>query len=378
MSPPPAPASPPAPDPDPDPDPAPDPTFRPGPRARPRPRSRIRLRPGLPLRLRIRLRPWLRLRLPLRLRLRRCRRAVLGGAGHLGAPRHRPPPSRPARRTRACLRPGGPAGRRRAAHRAAARRATARRAAGPARAGRAGPAPRAPRSRPAPARPPARRPGRALGRRPARCRTRPHGADPAVAGHRQPDGLPGPGLAAAAPAGRRPRPDGPAAAGARVRRTARAVAGRPQPRLEVRAARSAPSPTDGRPRPFLRSPGPYGRLPGIAVEAPHECDAGMQRDGVAAVPPAGRGERSWWLGQLVEATPLDVWEERFGGRAAEEVVALPMADEWAGELHAAWCRAAVRQRNPHWSRALLGRPSAPPASGPGRPRSPSARSSSRS
>ncbi len=108
-----------------------------------------------------------------------------------------------------------------------------------------------------------------------------------------------------------------------------------------------------------------GVSPGIAVEAPHECDAGMQRDGVAAVPPSGRGERSWWLGQLVEATPLDVWEERFGGRAAEEVVALPVADEWAGELHAAWCRAAVRQRNPHWSRALLGRPSAPPASGPG-------------
>ncbi|MFI1185588.1 DUF5691 domain-containing protein [Streptomyces californicus] len=108
-----------------------------------------------------------------------------------------------------------------------------------------------------------------------------------------------------------------------------------------------------------------GVSPAIAVEAPHECDAGMQRDGVAAVPPAGRGERSWWLGQLVEATPLGVWEERFGGRAAEEVVALRVADDWAGELHAAWCRAAVRQRNQHWSRALLGRPSAPPASGPG-------------
>ncbi|MFE9696959.1 DUF5691 domain-containing protein [Streptomyces sp. NPDC006270] len=103
----------------------------------------------------------------------------------------------------------------------------------------------------------------------------------------------------------------------------------------------------------------------IAVEAPHECDAGMQRDGVSAVPPTGRGERSWWLGQLVEATPLGVWEERFGGRSAEEVVALPVADGWAGELHGAWCRAALRQRNPQWARALLGRPSAPPASGPG-------------
>ncbi|PCG82144.1 hypothetical protein CIB93_31460, partial [Streptomyces sp. WZ.A104] len=103
----------------------------------------------------------------------------------------------------------------------------------------------------------------------------------------------------------------------------------------------------------------------IAVEAPHECDAGMQRDGVVAVPPTGRGERSWWLGQLVEATPLGIWEERFGGRPAEDIVALPVADEWAVELHTAWCRAAVRQRNPQWARALLGAPSAPPASGPG-------------
>lgn len=103
----------------------------------------------------------------------------------------------------------------------------------------------------------------------------------------------------------------------------------------------------------------------IAVEAPHECDAAMQRDGVAPVPPSGRGERSWWLGQLVEATPLAVWRERFGGRTAEEVVALPVADGWGAELHAAWCRAAVRQRDPEWARALLGTPSTPPASGPG-------------
>ncbi|WEH35473.1 DUF5691 domain-containing protein [Streptomyces sp. AM 4-1-1] len=103
----------------------------------------------------------------------------------------------------------------------------------------------------------------------------------------------------------------------------------------------------------------------IAVEAPHECDAAMRRDGVAPAPPSGRGERSWWLGQLVEATPLTAWPPRFGGRAAREIVELPVADGWAEELHAAWCRAAVRQRDPEWARALLGTPSAPPATGPG-------------
>ncbi|MGW7055970.1 DUF5691 domain-containing protein [Streptomyces sp. NPDC054887] len=103
----------------------------------------------------------------------------------------------------------------------------------------------------------------------------------------------------------------------------------------------------------------------VTVEAPHECDADMQRDGVSPQPPTGRGERSWWLGQLVESAPLHLWPKRMGGRTPQEIVALPVSDEWKEELHAAWCRAAVRQRNAEWSRALLGVPSAPPATGPG-------------
>lgn len=49
------------------------------------------------------------------------------------------------------------------------------------------------------------------------------------------------------------------------------------------------------------------------------------------------------------------------------MVALPVVEGagWTEELHAAWCRAAVRQRDAQWSRALLGPASAPPAAGPG-------------
>ncbi|MFF1451933.1 DUF5691 domain-containing protein [Streptomyces sp. NPDC058274] len=106
-------------------------------------------------------------------------------------------------------------------------------------------------------------------------------------------------------------------------------------------------------------------VPTLLVEAPHQCDADMERDGVVPKAPAGRGERSWWLGQLVEAAPLGEWPRRLGGRTPEEIVALPVADDWQPELHAAWCRAAVRQRDADWSRALLGAPSAPEAGGPG-------------
>lgn len=105
--------------------------------------------------------------------------------------------------------------------------------------------------------------------------------------------------------------------------------------------------------------------PVIAVEAPHECDADMQRDGVVPTAPSGRGARSWWFGQLVEAAPLSTWPARLGGRTPRDIVALPVADDWADELHAAWCRAAVRQHDASWSRALLGPPSAPPSTGPG-------------
>ncbi|MFI0940483.1 DUF5691 domain-containing protein [Streptomyces sp. NPDC021020] len=100
---------------------------------------------------------------------------------------------------------------------------------------------------------------------------------------------------------------------------------------------------------------------GIVVEAPYECDAAMERDGVAPRPPNGRGERAWWLGQLVDAAPLSLWSARFGGRRAEQIVALPVLDDWQPDLHAAWCRAAVRQRNAVWARALLGPPPAPAA-----------------
>ncbi|MET8178432.1 DUF5691 domain-containing protein [Streptomyces sp. NPDC005336] len=103
----------------------------------------------------------------------------------------------------------------------------------------------------------------------------------------------------------------------------------------------------------------------IAVQAPAACDSGMERDGIVAKPPSGRGERSWWMGQLVEATPLDRWSEWFGGRGPAEIVTLPVADGWRADLHAAWCRAAVRQRSAPWSRALLGTPAVAPASASG-------------
>ncbi|WP_346776510.1 DUF5691 domain-containing protein [Streptomyces sp. HNM0574] len=105
----------------------------------------------------------------------------------------------------------------------------------------------------------------------------------------------------------------------------------------------------------------------LTVDAPQTCDAAMRRDGVVPTPPQGHGERSWWLGQLVAAAPLAVWPSRLGGRTPAQITALPVADGWARDLRAAWCRAAVRQRDAAWARALLGAPRDQPAEGPGDP-----------
>ncbi|WP_416237312.1 DUF5691 domain-containing protein [Streptomyces marinisediminis] len=102
---------------------------------------------------------------------------------------------------------------------------------------------------------------------------------------------------------------------------------------------------------------------GLVVEAPYECDAAMQRDGVVAAPPSGRGERSWWFGQVVESAPLEDWPAHLGARDAARIVALPVSDGWRADLHAAWARAAVRQQDAAWARALLGSPRLPLAEG---------------
>lgn len=89
----------------------------------------------------------------------------------------------------------------------------------------------------------------------------------------------------------------------------------------------------------------------LVVEPPTSCDAAMQRDGIAAGSPTGRGDRAFWLGEIVAATPLSLWSELIG--QPEQVLALTPTPEWARELFDAWARAAVRQHDAAWASALL-------------------------
>ncbi|GAB7182645.1 DUF5691 domain-containing protein [Kitasatospora sp. Ki12] len=114
----------------------------------------------------------------------------------------------------------------------------------------------------------------------------------------------------------------------------------------------------------------------LLVTPPAECDARMQRDGITPKSPTGRGERAWWFGEVVAAAPLPLWPESTG-LTPDQLLALRVGDSidetsssWADDLREAWARAAVRQHDADWARALLGPAPAPPARGAGRARAP--------
>jgi len=98
----------------------------------------------------------------------------------------------------------------------------------------------------------------------------------------------------------------------------------------------------------------------IRLAPPTACDKGMRRDGIVPRPPAGVGERAWWLEELLTRTPLRVWGE------PEEFLSLPVTDEWAAVLRRGLARAAAGQREPGWATELTGRLTEEVAAG-GRP-----------
>jgi Family of unknown function (DUF5691) len=87
----------------------------------------------------------------------------------------------------------------------------------------------------------------------------------------------------------------------------------------------------------------------IGIRPPAECDRAMRRDGIAAKPPAGVGERAWWLEEILARTPLSTWPQpaAFLGRA--------IPDEWAATVRRGLARAAATQRDSRWAAALVDR-----------------------
>jgi Family of unknown function (DUF5691) len=85
----------------------------------------------------------------------------------------------------------------------------------------------------------------------------------------------------------------------------------------------------------------------IGVTPPPECDRSMVRDGIAQRPPAGIGERAWWLEEILARTPVRAWP------APEALLARRMSQEWLATVRRGLARAAATQRDEAWAAALV-------------------------
>lgn len=90
--------------------------------------------------------------------------------------------------------------------------------------------------------------------------------------------------------------------------------------------------------------------PRVEVRPPEACDREMRRDGIGPKPPAGIGERAWWLEEVLARAPLSAWP-----MSPESLLAAVDGSDWAATVHRGLARAAATQRDPAWAVALLDR-----------------------
>lgn len=89
----------------------------------------------------------------------------------------------------------------------------------------------------------------------------------------------------------------------------------------------------------------------LAATLPEEYEKSWERDGIVAKARQGMGERSWWLMQLIAATPPAHWVERFGLSPAELIAAA--TDEHGADVLEGWSRAAVLYNASDWAQPLV-------------------------
>ncbi|MEO0985477.1 MAG: DUF5691 domain-containing protein [Cyanobacteria bacterium J06639_14] len=86
----------------------------------------------------------------------------------------------------------------------------------------------------------------------------------------------------------------------------------------------------------------------IIVTLPEACEQDWERDGINPTPPKGKGQRAWWLEQMLASVPLNVWQ----AEPAAIVRAIP-GHPWQTLLLRGWSQATQHQNHAAWADALL-------------------------
>jgi len=89
----------------------------------------------------------------------------------------------------------------------------------------------------------------------------------------------------------------------------------------------------------------------LEITLPEELDETMKRDGLEAKALRGMGPKAVLLSQIVSRAPLDIWLAEQNDPATWIEAALN--SEWSRPLVEGWTTAAVAQKHPTWSLAIL-------------------------
>jgi hypothetical protein len=91
----------------------------------------------------------------------------------------------------------------------------------------------------------------------------------------------------------------------------------------------------------------------LEVTLPAACDAAMKRDGIESSARPGKGEKGWWLTQIISSVRPAFWCEAWATTPAEIFLAAG-GTEWEKELLEGWTLAAVHHSDASWAETLLG------------------------
>ena len=96
-----------------------------------------------------------------------------------------------------------------------------------------------------------------------------------------------------------------------------------------------------------------GAKPQIELTLPEEYDKSMQRDGIGRKPSSSSiGEKAWWLSQMIELIPPDVWCKLWDVRPVQ-IIAARIPKEWRDLLLSSWSKAAQRHGDQEWLEKVI-------------------------
>ncbi len=98
--------------------------------------------------------------------------------------------------------------------------------------------------------------------------------------------------------------------------------------------------------------GLLAKKPVLQVALPEVCDDAMQRDGIEPKPPQGKGEKAWWLGQMIGLVAPSMWNRHLA-LTPEECVEAIAKSEWEETLLTALAASARLHRDREWAEALF-------------------------